>query len=115
MSYSTDPSARASFIGDLRALADFLDRAPGRPRPPVRRVTSPCTPPAPTTADVVRSTTSPACSAPPSPTTPPAAAIYRAERAFGQITYSVVSIPEAHMAAYHALNSYDGCVSPDTP
>ena len=34
-----------------------------------------CTPPAPTTADVIRSTTSPACSAPPSSTTPPAAAI----------------------------------------
>ena len=33
MSYSTDPSARASFIGDLRALADFLDRHPAIPVP----------------------------------------------------------------------------------
>ena len=38
MSYSTDPNARASFIGDLRALADFLDRPPGHPRPAIRRV-----------------------------------------------------------------------------
>jgi hypothetical protein len=33
MSYSTDPSARASFIGDLRALADFLDQHPAIPVP----------------------------------------------------------------------------------
>jgi hypothetical protein len=33
MSYSTDPGARASFIGDLRALADFLDQHPAIPVP----------------------------------------------------------------------------------
>jgi hypothetical protein len=114
MSYSTDPSARASFIGDLRALADFLDRHPAIPVP----LYGECfTLHAASTDDGGRDQVNHvACLL--------GATIideiasgghYRAERAFGQITYSVVSIPEAHMAAYHALNSYDGCVSPDTP
>ena len=99
MSYSTDPSARASFIGDLRALADFLALHAASTddggRDQVNHVA--CLLGATITDEIA------------------SGGHYRAERAFGQITYSVVSIPEAHMAAYHALNSYDGCVSPDTP
>ena len=114
MSYSTDPKARASFIGDLRALADFLHRHPTIPVPRYGEYFSLH---AASTDDGGRGRVNHvACLL--------GATIideiasgghYRAERAFGQITYSVVSIPKAHMAAYHALNSYDGCVSPDTP
>ena len=114
MSYSTDPSARASFIGDLRALADFL---PDHPAIPVPLYGQYFTLNAASTDDGGRGQVNHvACLLGATITDEIASGgHYRAERAFGQITYSVVSIPEAHMAAYHALNSYDGCVSPDTP
>ena len=114
MSYSTDPKARASFIGDLRALADFLDRHPAIPVP---RYGGYLSLHAASTDDGGRDQVNHvACLLGATIIDDTASGgHYRAERAFGQITYSVVSIPEAHMAAYHALNSYDGCVLPDTP
>ena len=114
MSYCTDPSARASFIGDLRALADFLARHPAIPVPLYGEY---FTLHAASTDDGGRDQVNHvACLLGATITDDTASGgHYRAERAFGQIIYSIVSIPDVHMAVYHALNSYDGSVTPDTP
>jgi hypothetical protein len=114
MYYSTDPTARASFITDLRALADFLDRHPAIPVP---RYGEDVTLHAASTDDGGRDQVNHIARLLGAAITDETASggHYRAERAFGQITYGIVSIPDAHMAAYHALSSYHGCVLPDTP
>ena len=114
MYYSTDPKARASFIGDLRALADFLDQHSAVPVP----LYGECiTLHADSTEDGGRDQVNHvACllgAAIIDDT--PGGGHYRAEREFGQISYGVVSIPDVQMAYRHALVSYEGCVIPDTP
>ncbi len=114
MHYSTDPKARASFITDLRALADFLDRHPAVPVP---LYGEDFTLHAASTDDGGRDQVNHVARLLGATITDDTASggHYRAERAFGQITYGVVSISKAHMAAFDALTSYHGCVSPDTP
>ena len=114
MLYTTEPGARAAFITGLRDLAAYLETHPGIPVP---RYGQCLTLNAASTDDGGRDQVNHvACLLGATITDEIAGGgHHRAERAFGQITYSIVSIPAAHMAAYHALVSYDGCVSPDTP
>ena len=111
MSYSIDPRTRDSFITDLRALADFLATHPAVPVPlHGAYVTLHATSTETGGRDQVNHI---ACLLGATISDDTASGgHYRASRSFGSISYDAVAIPEACTAAYHALTSYDGCVTP---
>jgi hypothetical protein len=110
---TADPARhRAEFITGLRALADYLQDSPAVPVPPYGHDVRVCT-----------FGTDPACRA---EVDRVAALIgadiaddtgrgghYLAARAFGPVRYQIVHIPDAVMAAHHALMSYRDAVVPD--
>ena len=114
MYYSTDPAARASFISDLRALASFLAHHPAVPVPLYGEH---ITLHAASTDDGGRDQVNHLAALLGATTTDdtPSGGHYHADRAFGQLIYRIVSIPDVQMAFHQALYSYDGCVTPDTP
>jgi len=110
--YATDSTTREQFIAGLRALADFLDAHRSIPVPPygthiylhvsryedggnaqVDRFARLLD------AEIIDDT--------------PAGGHYLAARAFGPVSYEVVSIPETSVALHDALMSYRDCVTPD--
>jgi hypothetical protein len=109
--FATDPEHRSDYINGLRQLADYLDANPGVPVPKygtsitvladladdggirqVEDIAAQLAAPVITDLDLGR---------------------YAASRTFGPVGYEAVSHTRAVMAAYHALSSYDGCVTPD--
>jgi hypothetical protein len=110
---STDPVTRKAFITGLRDLADYLDANPGVPVPGyghnilvsddyvedggktrVERFA------AEYGLDITDGTSE--------------GRSYRARRFFGPVGYEIYALTRVSMARYHAENSYQGCVMPDT-
>ena len=109
--FSTDSEDRADFITGLRQLADYLDTHRDIPVPGWASITF--------HADAVenggREQVSQIADALGTGIDPYSSEThYRTgERKFGPITYGAVSISDAEMARYYALNSYRDCVTPD--
>jgi hypothetical protein len=113
MAFTTDPATRRAFITGLRALADYLDQHPAVPVPRYGTEVYLC-------AD---STDDGGCAqvrqfARQLGITPPDrisySGHYEAARSFGPVSYRMIAISTAAMARYRAVDSYQGCVTPDT-
>lgn len=107
---TTDPDARKAFIDGLRALARFLTAHPDMPVPTYG-----------TDLLVSGSNDDDPCGFVDAFAAMTGATVvdtwakdghYRAERSFGPVTYTAYAVSADRMAAYHAEQSYAGCVQP---
>ena len=110
--FSLYPEHRAAYISGLRQLADYLQANPVLPVPPY---TASITVHADSTENGGRAQVKAVAAILGVPVEDETAEVghYRAERDFGPVTYCAISISDARMALYKALDSYSGCVTPD--
>jgi hypothetical protein len=102
ITYTTDPQARAAFVADLRALADFLADHGDVPVPQYE--TDVTVYPGGTDDDKRAEVDRIAASLGTRPADQ--VGLYRAVKSFGPVTYQAVLLPEAKLAATEALMSY---------
>src|SRR5579862_8780542 len=113
MTYVTDPKARAGFITDLRALADYLTNHPDIPVPGSGSDFYLCADSYEDGGNLQVDRIARLLGVAVTDETAHGGHYY-ALRNFGCLVYRVTSIPGSCMARHHAEMSYAGCVTPDT-
>jgi hypothetical protein len=112
MSLTTNADTRQAFITGLRDLADYLDQNPAVPVPAYGTEIQLC----------ASSTDDGGCAQVSHFARHTGATVenrlaysghYVAARSFGPVSYRIVAISDARMAAYHAESTYWGNVTPD--
>jgi hypothetical protein len=112
--HSTDPDTRKAFITSLRDLADYLTGRPGIPVP-LYGTTINLSLDSADDGGCEQVDHIAALMGTPVKDETGEDGHYRTERAFGDITYCAVAIPDSARARHRAHDSYWGCVTPDTP